>query len=335
MQAIIPLAGKGTRVRPHTHSRPKPLLRVANRPVLSYVIEQLRAEGVDDFIFITGHLAPRIQAYMAEEFPGLAATYVEQLRQRGTADAIALAEPYVTGPILIAFVDTLFDADFSVMQRQADASGIIWAREVEDYQRYGVILTDEAGYMKQIIEKPSEPVSKLANIGLYHVKDHDLMFEGVRHVLSRDPTMGEYFLTDAFQYMIDNGARLYTAEVDGWFDCGKPETLLETNRIMLERGHGDRPDLPVSVSVDGAVAVASDAVIEASALGPNASIASGSRIRGSRIRDTIIGRGSVIEDCNLVDSLVGDRVVLRGVRGRVSVGDDGTVEACGRARETF
>ena len=326
MQAIIPLAGMGTRVRPHTHTRPKPLLRVANRPVLSYVVEQLRAEGVDEFICITGHLADRIQAWMADEFPGLPVTYVEQATQRGTADAIGLAEPYVTGPVLIVFVDTLFDADFSVLHSHADASGILWAKEVEDYQRYGVILTDEAGYMKRIIEKPSEPVSKLANIGVYYVKDHELMFEGIRHVMDRDPHLGEYFLTDAFQYMIDRGARLHTAEVGGWFDCGKPETLLETNRVMLERGHGGDPDLPASVTVEGAIGVADDAIVETSTVGPNVSIASGSRVRGSRLRHTIVGADSVIEDCDLLDSLVGDRVKLRGVRGKVSVGDDGVVE---------
>lgn len=316
----------GTRVRPHTHSRPKPLLRVANRPVLSYVVEQLRAEGVDEFICITGHLAGQIQVWMAEEFPGLPVTYVEQAAQRGTADAIALAEPHVSGPVLIVFVDTLFDADFSVLHRRADDSGIIWAKEVEDYQRYGVILTDEAGYMKRIIEKPSEPVSKLANIGVYYVRDHELMFEGVRHVMDRDPNLGEYFLTDAFQYMIDHGARLYTAEVGGWFDCGKPETLIETNGVMLERGHGGDSDLPDSVAVEGAIAVAADATVETSTLGHNVSIARGSRVRGSRLRRTIIGADSVIEDCDLVDSLVGDRVTLRGVRGRVNVGDDGIVE---------
>ncbi len=326
MQAIIPLAGMGTRVRPHTHTRPKPLLRVANRPVLSYVVEQLRAEGVDEFICITGHLSGRIRAFMAEEFPGLQVTYVEQASQRGTADAIALAEPWVTGPVLIVFVDTLFDADFSVLHRHASASGIIWAKEVEDYQRYGVIVTDEAGTMRRIIEKPSEPVSKLANIGVYYVKDHELMFDGVRHVMDLDPRLGEYFLTDAFQYMIDRGARIHTAEVAGWFDCGKPETLLETNRVMLERGHGGEPDLPDSVAVEGDIAVAADALVESSALGPNVSVASGSRIRGSRLRRTIVGADSVIEDCDLVDSLVGDRVTLRGVRGKVSVGDDGVVE---------
>ena len=134
MQAIIPLAGMGTRVRPHTHTRPKPLLRVANRPVLSYVVEQLRAEGVDEFICITGHLADRIRGLDGRRVSRPPVTYVEQATQRGTADAIGLAEPYVTGPVLIVFVDTLFDADFSVLHRHADASGILWAKEVEDYQ---------------------------------------------------------------------------------------------------------------------------------------------------------------------------------------------------------
>ncbi len=326
MQAIIPLAGKGTRVRPHTHSRPKPLLRVANRPVLSYVVEQLRAEGVDEMVCITGHLAPQIHAYMAEEFEDLPVRYVEQVSQRGTADAIALAEPYVTGPVLIVFVDTLFDADFRVIQDKPDAAGIIWAKEVEDYQRYGVVLTDEHGYMERIIEKPQEPISRLANIGVYYIRDYELMFEGIRHVMDQDPNLGEYFLTDAFQYMIDKGARLYTAEVGGWFDCGKPETLLQTNQVMLERGHGVHPDLPDSVTLDGPVAIAADATVEDSRLGPNVSVAEGTRISRSQIRHTIVGAGSTVEDCDLIDSLVGDHAILRGVKGKVSVGDHAVIE---------
>ncbi|MCG8466672.1 MAG: NTP transferase domain-containing protein [Gemmatimonadetes bacterium] len=330
MQAIIPLAGKGTRVRPHTHSRPKPLLRVANRPVLSYVVEQLRAEGVEEMIAITGHLAPQIEAYMADEHPEMPVRYVEQVSQRGTADAIALAEPYVNGPVLIVFVDTLFDADFGVIQRESDAAGIIWAKEVEDYQRFGVVLTDESGYMERIIEKPSEPVSKLANIGLYYIRDYELLFEGVRHVLSQDPNLGEYFLTDAFQYMIDRGARLYTAEVGGWFDCGKPETVLDTNRVMLERGHGGDLSAPDSVTIEGDVALGEDVVIVDSRLGPNVSVAGGSTVRGSKLADTIVGASSTIEACDLSSSIIGDHVTLRGVKGSVNVGDHSEIDALER-----
>ncbi len=326
MQAIIPLAGKGTRVRPHTHSRPKPLLRVANRPVLSYVVEQLRAEGVDEMICVTGHLAPQIKDFLATEHGDMPVRYVEQVSQRGTADAIALAEPYVNGPVLIVFVDTLFDADFSVIQRHPDAAGIIWAKEVEDYQRYGVVLTDEDGYMKRIIEKPSEPVSKLANIGVYYIRDYELLFEGVRHVLAQDPNLGEYFLTDAFQYMIDHGARLYTAEVGGWFDCGKTETVLDTNRVMLERGHGGELTVPESVEIEGDVAIADGAVVTDSRLGPNVSVGAGSTVQACTLVDTIVGESSVLEGCELKDSIVGDHAILRGVKGRVNVGDHTEIE---------
>ena len=326
MQAIIPLAGKGTRVRPHTHTLPKPLLRVANRPVLSYVVEQLLDVGVDEIIAITGHLAPQIEAWLDREYPDLPVRYVEQVEQRGTADAIALAEPFVTGPVLIVFVDTLFDADFGLIRERADDSGILWAKEVEDYQRFGVVVTDDDGYMVRIVEKPSEPISKLANIGVYYIRDHELMFEGVRHVLAQDPNLGEYFLTDAFQYMIDHGARLHTAEVGGWFDCGKPETLLETNRAMLERGHGSLPDdLDASVTASGPAAIAADADVRETELGPNVSIAAGAVVRRSRLRDTIVGREAVVEACDLHDSIIGDHAELRGVRGVANVGDHSRV----------
>ncbi|MDH3732542.1 MAG: sugar phosphate nucleotidyltransferase [Gemmatimonadota bacterium] len=326
MQAIIPLAGKGTRVRPHTHTRPKPLLRVANRPVLSYVVEQLQSIGVDEVIAITGHLAPQIERYLAEEFADLPVKFVEQVEQRGTADAIGLAESFVTGPVLIVFVDTLFEADFSLIESHADAAGIIWAKEVEDYQRYGVVVTDGDGYMTRIIEKPSEPISKLANIGVYYIRDYELMFEGVRHVMSQDPNLGEYFLTDAFQYMIDHGARLYTAEVGGWFDCGKPETLLDTNLAMIERGHGTAARaLPADVTVLGGVAVEDGADVRDSKLGPNVSVAKGATVARSILRDCIVGVGARVEDSDLTDSLVGDHAVVTRMSGTVNVGDHSEV----------
>ena len=183
-------------------------------------------------------------------------------------------------------------------------------------------MTDDDGYMTRIIEKPSEPISKLANIGVYYIRDHELMFEGVRHVMAQDPNLGEYFLTDAFQYMIDRGARLYTAEVGGWFDCGKPETLLETNNAMLDRGHGSVPDdLPDDVALDGLVAIAEGAAVSAARVGPNVSIAAGATVTRSHLRDCIVGEGATLEDCDLHDSLVGDHATLRGVRGSVNVGD--------------
>ena len=145
----------------------------------------------------------------------------------GTAGAVNLARPYIDGPVLIVFVDTVFDADLTEINR-VDADGIIWAKEVEDYQRYGVVVTDDEGYMTQIIEKPKTPVSKRANIGLYYIRDWKLLFDGVDQVLRAPKNQGEYYLTDAFQYMIDHGAKLKVLDVHGWYDAGKIDTLLDT-----------------------------------------------------------------------------------------------------------
>jgi glucose-1-phosphate thymidylyltransferase len=326
MQAILPLAGKGTRLRPHTHTRPKPLLRVANRPVLDYVIRQLEEIGVDEIIGITGHLAPTIEAWLAQEHPELRFRPVPQEQQLGTADAIRLAEPHVSGPVLIVFVDTLFDADLGLIRERPDVDGIIWAKEVEDYQRFGVIVTDDDDHMVSIVEKPSEPISRLANIGLYYVRDWRLMFEGISHVMAQPPKMGEWFLTDAFQYMIERGARLLTAEVDHWWDCGKPETLLETNYEVLLAGGAREPAAPDGVRVIPPVCVEPDVVLEDTEIGPNVSIGAGSTVRGGRLRDCIVGEHSVLEGCDLHDSLIGDQVSARGLKGMGSVGDHAVID---------
>src|SRR5207253_115640 len=172
------------------------------------------------------------------------AKFVEQKKLDGTAGAINLARPYVDSPVLIIFVDTVFEADLTLINR-VDADGIIWAKEVEDYQRFGVIVTDAGGYMTRIVEKPSTPVSRLANIGLQYIKDWKSLFDGIAHTLAQPPGKGgEYYLTDAFQYMVDRGRRLLTAPVAGWYDCGKVDTLLETNQHLLEHGRARAPSGP-------------------------------------------------------------------------------------------
>ncbi|MGH7719315.1 MAG: sugar phosphate nucleotidyltransferase, partial [Gemmatimonadaceae bacterium] len=178
MKVIIPLAGKGTRLRPHTHVTPKPMLRVAGKPVMAYILEDLqRLGGVDQIIYITGHLKEKVEEYVRREFD-FPAVFIEQEVQNGTAGAVGLARPHVDEPVLIIFVDTIFDADLSVITR-SDADGIIWVKEVEDYQRFGVVVSDENGYMTKIVEKPSTPVSRRANIGLYYIRNWRLMYEGI------------------------------------------------------------------------------------------------------------------------------------------------------------
>jgi glucose-1-phosphate thymidylyltransferase len=330
MKVIIPLAGKGTRLRPHTHVTPKPLLKVAGKPVIAYILEDLeRLGGVEQVIYITGHLKERVEEY-ARTHTRFPSVFVEQVVQNGTASAVALARPYVDQPVLIIFVDTIFDADLSIIHR-SDADGIIWVKEVEDYQRFGVVVTDAAGNMTRIVEKPSDPISKRANIGLYYVRNWRLLYEGIDHVLSAPPNKGEYYLTDAFQYMIDRGARLQVVDVAGWYDAGKLDTLLETNRVMLEKGRARRPvqGREGRVRIIDPVYIEDGVVLRDATVGPNVSIGAGTVIERSEVRDTIIGSNARIVRSALRSSLVGDAAVLEGVRGEVSVGDHAEVRIAG------
>jgi glucose-1-phosphate thymidylyltransferase len=318
MQVIIPLAGKGTRLRPHTHLVPKPLLKVAGRPVMDWVMDRLDGLDVSELIIITGHLKEQVEAYARARYRW-PSRYIEQRVQDGTAGAVHLARPHVTEPVLIIFVDTVFEADLTLVQR-TDADGIIWAKEVEDYQRFGVVVTDAAGYMTRIVEKPSEPISRLANIGLYYIRDTAALWAGIDHVLQAPTNRGEYFLTDAFQHMIEHGRKIRTAEVQGWYDCGTLEAMLETNAILLRKGAARRPDLP-GVTVHEPVYIEDGVRIENSVIGPNVSIETGSTIVASRLAHTIVGRQCQLTGARLVSSMLGNHVLLSDVGGRASLGD--------------
>ena len=330
MKAIIPLAGKGTRLRPHTHVTPKPLIRVAGRPVMSHILDDLAELGVDEIVFVVGYMREVIERYIAEAYPNITAHYVVQEIQDGTAGAVSLAEPFVDEDVLILFVDTLFDAELGLVRSVSQGTGgIIWAKEVEDYQRYGVILTDDEGHMVRIIEKPSEPISKLANIGLYYIRDWQLLFEGIRHTLAADPgPSGEFYLTDAFQYMVDHGSKIQVAPVAGWYDCGKPETLLETNRHLLQTG---RSGIAASAIVEGStindpVRVEEGAVVRNAVLGPNVTVEAGARVEDSTVVDTILGPGCTVTDSTVHGSLVGAESRVSSYQGQLSVGDHSEID---------
>jgi len=333
VKVIIPLAGKGTRLRPHTHTVPKPMLKVAGKPVMDYVLDDVRKlGGIEEVIYITGHLKEVVEEHVRTAYPDLRATFIEQLVQDGTAGAVALARPRVDQPVLIIFVDTIFDTDLSVVRTSTD-DGIIWTKEVEDYQRFGVVVTDADGHMTRIVEKPSTPISKRANIGMYYVRNWKLLYEGIAHVLTQPMNKGEYYLTDAFQYMIDHGAKLRVVDVAGWYDAGKLDTLIETNLAMLRRtsrqntqntqktqtGNGNTIVEPVYIE--------SGVTLERSTVGPNVSIGAGSVIRDSTVRDAIVGSHVGITACALSMSMIGDHAVVEGVKGSVSVGDHGEVRS--------
>src|SRR6184192_1662248 len=327
MKVIVPLAGKGTRLLPLTKRVPKPLVRVAGRPVMDYVMDAVKGLDVDELIVITGHLKDVVERYIVERYD-VKATFVEQRTLDGTAGAINLARPYVDSPVLIIFVDTVFEADLSLINR-VDADGIIWVKEVEDYQRFGVIVTDAGGYMTRIVEKPSTPVSRLANIGLQYIRDWKSLFDGIAHVLKQPAGKGgEYYLTDAFQYMVDRGRRLLTAPVAGWYDCGKVDTLLETNQHLLEHGRARIPSGPPPwprCTIVPPVYIEDGVTIHDATVGPNVSIEGGSYVTESTIANSILGRNVRVVRSAVRDSLVGDDQVIEGKTIERSVLDGGAL----------
>lgn len=329
MKVIIPLAGKGTRLRPHTHVVPKPMLKVAGRPVMSYVMDDVQRLGnVEQVVYITGHLKEKVEAFARTAYD-IPSVFIEQDVQDGTAGAVARAKDYIDAPVLIIFVDTIFDADLSILKDSQD-DGIIWTKEVEDYQRFGVVVTDENGHMTRIVEKPKEPISKRANIGLYYIRNWQLLLEGIAHVLTTAPNKGEWYLTDAFQYMIDKGAKIRVVDVDGWYDAGQLETLLDTNRVMLEKGRARVSSaLGDGATIIDPVYIEDGCVIEHATVGPNVSLGAGSTVRNATVRDTVAGAQVTISNASLHDAFLGDHVVVQGVSGSMSIGDHSEIRGEG------
>jgi glucose-1-phosphate thymidylyltransferase len=321
MKVIIPLAGKGTRLRPHTLTVPKPMLRVAGKPVMDYVLDDVRKAGdIDEVIYITGHLKEAVELHARSAYPDLKASFIEQQVQDGTAGAVGLARSRVDQPVLIIFVDTIFDADLSIIKTSTD-DGILWTKVVDDWQRYGVIVADDAGHMTKIVEKPSTPVSKRANIGLQYIRNYKLLFEGIDHVMRQPKNKGEYYLTDAFQYMASHGAKLHVADAAGWYDAGQLDTIISTNGVMLGKGRARQPAGLTDCTIVDPVYIEDDVTLTGSTIGPNVSISEGTSITNSTVRDSIVGRLVKIDGCALTGSIVGDHAVISRVKGAVSMGE--------------
>jgi glucose-1-phosphate thymidylyltransferase len=302
MRIIIPMAGLGTRLRPHTHTTPKPLLQVAGKTVLDHVLDRLEGLHIEEVVFIVGHLADHIKQHVEAhyDFP---ARYVEQLEPKGQAHALYLAREHLVGTVFIIFVDTIFDADPS---------------------RFGVVTVEE-GYITGFVEKPDQPISNLAIVGLYFVRNSALLLECIEKVLAGGiRTKGEYYLADALQLMVDQGARLEPAAVDIWADCGKPETLLTTNRYLLTKSGGTHGETTNSVIVPP-VHISSSASITDSVIGPYVSIAGDVQIERSVLSDCIIDEGARIENVVLRESLMGTRAEITGRAFKANIGDDSSL----------
>ena len=325
MKVLIPLAGKGTRLRPHTHTKAKPLIHVAGTPIIAHILDQMikQIKNVEEVIFITGHLGHQIEDYVNSNY-GFKAKFIEQKELKGQAHAVQLAKNYVKSDVLIWFVDTISDANLEVLAR-TEGDGVLFVKEVDDPKRFGIVITDNNGFVAELEEKPQNPRSNLVNIGLYYVKNSKMMFECIDKLIKRGmQTKGEYYLMDAFQLMIDKGIKFKAEVVSMWEDCGKPETLLKTNRYFLD--HGSHREIKSSNSVIIPPVYMEDTVkVENSVIGPYVSIAKNAIIRNSIVRDSIINEHSAVEDAKLKSSIVGEYAIVKGASKRLNVGDNSEV----------
>jgi glucose-1-phosphate thymidylyltransferase len=232
MKIILPVAGKGTRLRPHTHTKAKSLVHVAGKTVLEHIVSRLEVLRAAELIFITDENGKQIEDFMAARFPGLNCSYIVQKERLGPAHAVALAAPRIEDgdDVLVVFNDTIFVTDLQrIPQLCDDCDGLIYSKEVEDYQRFGVNVV-RGGTIVDMVEKPDTPVSRLAQVGLYYLKDGRRFMAYLEQTIAAGETVkGEYYLPAVFMRMIQDGRRFRAPEIDAWLDCGKPETLLETN----------------------------------------------------------------------------------------------------------
>ncbi|NTV02859.1 MAG: NTP transferase domain-containing protein [Chlorobiaceae bacterium] len=318
MKAIIPVAGVGSRLRPHTFSQPKVMLNVAGKPIIGHIMDKLIDSGIDEAVIIVGYLGEMIEEYLKANY-SIKLTFVTQAEQLGLAHAIHMCRPYVVEkePLFIILGDTIFDVD--LMPVLAGGVSTLGVKEVADPRRFGVAVTEGSTIMR-LVEKPDQPVSNLAIVGLYFLREAGMLFRSIDHIIEGGiRTKGEFQLTDALQHMIDSGEKFTTFPVQGWYDCGKPETLLSTNEVLLHRLHTDRP-MPGCI-INPPVFIADSASVSNSIIGPNATIAEDAVISDSIVRNSIIGEKSQVSDIMLDHSIVGNNATLSGMGHQVNIGD--------------
>jgi glucose-1-phosphate thymidylyltransferase len=317
MKAIIPVAGIGKRLRPHTLNIPKALLNVAGKPILGHIVDSLLDMGVTELIPIIGYKGELIREYLRANYH-IPITFVEQTEQKGIAHAVSLARRHADQcELVIILGDTIVKTDFKKVPQEGEY--VLGVREVPDPERFGIVEV-ENGIVEKIVEKPEHPTSNLALIGLYYFMDSTPLFKACADVIDRGlMTKGEYQITDALQLMIDRGVQFRPYHIEGWYDCGKIETLLETNRILLE-------DARPPASRDGCIIVPPcyidpASTIVSSIVGPYVSVAKGCDIRHSIIENSILNEGSRIENVMLEGSVVGAYAELTGRQSSFNVSD--------------
>jgi glucose-1-phosphate thymidylyltransferase len=330
LKVVIPMAGLGTRLRPHTWSKPKQLVSVAGKPVLDHVLETLSTLPDPDaveLVNIVGYLGEQIEAHMKDRYSHLRSHYVVQEDPLGQSHAIYLAREDLTGPMMVVFADTLIETDLSVLAEDR-AEATVWVKPVPDPRRFGVAVLDQDGWVTRMIEKPEGMENNLAVVGFYYFCSAENLIDAIGEQMRRGLQLnGEYFLVDAVNIMLERGLKMRTEKVDVWLDAGTPEALLDTNRYLLENGHNNSASVVTreQIVVIPPVFVHPTAELKDSIVGPYVSIGAGARVTSSIIRNSILEDEAQVTDVILESSLIGRRAQIQRRAGTINAGDSTVV----------
>ncbi|MGB3616994.1 MAG: sugar phosphate nucleotidyltransferase [Catalinimonas sp.] len=328
MKIVIPMAGMGKRMRPHTLTIPKPLLPIAGKPIVHRLVEDIARrcpEPIEEVAFVVGRFGEAVEQRLHEVAASVGArgSIHYQDEALGTAHAVLCAAAALDGPVIVAFADTLFRADATL---DVDQEAIIWTQRVDDPRAFGVVQLDEAGAITAFVEKPQTFVSDLAIIGIYYFRDGARLRRELQDLVDAGVLKsGEYQLTDALENLKQDGVRFVPGQVDEWLDCGNKNATVQTNQRYLEYLRDEDLVAPDAV-VEGSVLVppvyvGAGAEIRHAVVGPHVSVGAGTRIRRSVVSNSLIQEGSVLEGVNLSNSMIGNFVELYGRAEDLSLGD--------------
>ena len=325
MIAVIPLAGAGTKLRPHTYTQPKSLIPIAGKPIIGYIIDQLREVGVKDFVFVIGYLGDKIREYIDESYPNINKQYVVQLEREGLGHAVWLTKDVIAPneDIIIILGDTIMDINLKKIIESPNS--LLGVKKVEDPRLFGVAEFDENNVITHLSEKPRIPMSNMALVGLYKIKNSSILFNALDYNIKNNiRTHNEFFLTDGLQRMLENGEKFIAEKIENWYDCGQKEVLLATNKMILKKYALDQSKhlgLENSIIVEP-VFIGKNAIVKNSIIGPNVTIGESAVIEYTIARNSIIGNYTRLKEVVLSSSLIGSDSVIHGSKQSLSIGDN-------------
>lgn len=328
MKAIIPVAGAGAKLRPHTYTQPKALIPIAGKTILSFIVDQLHGAGINEFIFIVGYLGEKIQEYVKQTYPDLQCHFVQQNERQGTGHAIELTKNIVgNDEVFVALGDTI--CEYDVREVIDSPFSMLGVKKVDDPRNFGVAEINEDGMIAHVVEKPAIPKSNMALVGLYKIKETEFLYECLHHLFTADiRSYGEYNLTDALDCMIKRGANFKAFKVKNWFDCGKKETLLESNATLLKKfgGHISENIQSENSIIIPPVSIGSGCVLKNAIIGPHVSIGANTTVQFSIVRDSIIGSYTNLYEVVVDNSLIGSDASVKGLSRSLNIGDNTEID---------